>query len=94
MSGIIKGSYSSRTCNIAELLHGFVCSRPASQWHQLEFKEKSQNVMDLICTWDRHRYICATISILLFSDQSNSTQVFTSETVLYCHRNSWAVHLS
>lgn len=29
---------------------GFVCSRPASQWHQLEFKEKSQNVMDLICT--------------------------------------------
>jgi len=39
--------------------------------------------MGLICTWDGHGHVCATLSILPFS---SSTQVFTSETALQCHR--------
>ena len=65
---------------------GFIYSRPAVQWHWLVFKEKSQNVTGLICTWDGHRHVCATLSILPFSSHSSSTQVFTSGTLLYCHR--------
>lgn len=37
---------------------GFIYSRPAVQWHWLAFKEKSQNVIGLICTWDGHRHVC------------------------------------
>lgn len=46
---------------------GFSYSSTAVRRHCLVFKEKSQNVMGLICTWDRHRHVCAIHSNLPFS---------------------------
>lgn len=83
---LLKAHTVARLAILLNCCMHFICRRPAVQWHCLVLKEKSQNVMGLICTWDGHRHVCATLSILRFSSRSSSTQVFTSETVLCSHR--------
>lgn len=84
---LLKAHTAAKLAIVLNYCMAFIYNRPAVQWHWLTFKEKSQNVMGLICTWDGHRWdICPTVSILPFSSHTGSTQVFTSQTFLYCYR--------